>query len=82
MSEDRAAKRRKARKDPVEVVELSRLTLEPQTALIIRLPSKAGLGDGAWLDALRAQLPEKATAMVVERGSLIEVVQRGKRQEI
>lgn len=78
MSEERAQKRRKARKEPVEVVELSRLTLEPQTALIIRLPAKSGLGDAAWLETLRAQLPEKATALVVERGARIEIVQRGK----
>lgn len=82
MSEERAQKRRKARKEPVEIVELSRLTLEPQTALIIRLPSKAGLGDAAWLETLKAQLPEKATALVVERAARIEIVQRGKRQEI
>ncbi len=79
MSEERAQKRRKARKEP-ELVELSRLALDPQTALIIRLPAK--LGGDKWLADLRAQLPDGASAWIVDAGSYVEIVQRGRKQTV
>lgn len=78
MSEERAQKRRKARKEP-ELIELSRLTLDINTALIIRLPTDTDT-DGL-LEAMRAHLPEDTKIFVVDSSSRVEIVQRGQRTD-